>query len=151
MPRTPDRVPGSSEEEATLYEATGVATQQGEVRYTGTRFSMEDSTGEFDPRSGSGISEAQHETLDTLVHRIAEDAYVEIIRAAGRVTDIVVWTDSGKTVKIRETNITRAAGLVSQTVEKQYDGAGTLITGQTITSTFNRTGSNVSSIDQVET
>ena len=55
MPRTPDRVPGTSDEEATIYESTSTSTVEGEVRYEGTRFSMYDSIGEFDPRSGAVV------------------------------------------------------------------------------------------------
>lgn len=52
MPKTPDRAPGVSDEEGTIYEATQLATSVGEVRYDGSRFSMYDSVGEFDPRAG---------------------------------------------------------------------------------------------------
>ena len=54
MARTKDRFPGKREEEATCYDSTVLATQLGEVRFDGTRFSMFDNLGEFDPRDASG-------------------------------------------------------------------------------------------------
>lgn len=150
MPLTPDRKPGAADEEATLYEATSLSTLQGEVRYDGSRFSMFDSVGEFDPRSGGGISQAQHETLDTLVHNIAETNFLEVVRSAGKVTDVIHWTNSSKTTKVREVNISRSAGKVSSIVLKQYDGAGALVTNQTLTGTVARSGGRVASIDWVE-
>jgi len=50
MPRTPDRAPGPSDEEATIYESTTAATQPGEVRFDGSRFSFRDTVAAFDPR-----------------------------------------------------------------------------------------------------
>lgn len=140
MPRTPDRTPGPAIEEELQLEDNGVdPSQVGAITLNAGALKAQDSVGVFDLRSGSGLSEAGHEVLDTLVHRIAENAFVQVVRnAQNRVTDIITWTNSGMTVKIRETNITRAANKVSSTVEKQYDGAGVIITGQTLTSTLAR-------------
>lgn len=150
MGRTPDRHPGVSIEEGMILTPEGAATEEGELRYTGSRFSFYDATGEYDPRSGGGgITEGQHEVLDTLVHDLSENYYLETTRSSGRVTDIIAWTDSGKTLKIREVNVTRSAGLVSQVVEKQYDGTGTL--KYTMTYTITRTGGQISSVDAVKT
>ena len=101
------------------------------------------------PIGGSGITPAQHQALDQLVHLVAETSYLEITRTAGRVSDVTYWTDNTKTTKIRETNITRTAGQVSSVVVKQYDGTGTL--AQTLTGTVTRTGGQASSIDWVLT
>jgi hypothetical protein len=150
MAKTPDRSPGPSDEEATLYEDTGLSTTEGEVRYTGTRFSLFDNTGEFDPRTGgSGITEAQHEVLDTLVHDLSETSYLEVTRTSGQVSDVTVWTNSGKTIKVREALVTRSAGQASVIVDKQYNGAGTLV--QTLTHTITRSAGQVASIATVET
>lgn len=127
-----------------------LATAAGEARYHDNRWSMFDGSGEFDPRSGSGITEPEHEALDTLVHDIAEDCSTEITRVSGRVSVVTVWTDSSKTTRIRETTITRTAGRVSQVVTVQYDVAGAVITGQTLTETITRTGGRVSSVQAVE-
>jgi hypothetical protein len=150
MPKTPDRTPGVSDEEGTIYEATGVAAQAGEVRFTGTRFSMHDGTIEFDPATGSGLSEAQHETLDTLTHSIAEDSHQQITRTSGKTQNVTWYTDSGETVKIREMVLTRdpvTTGKVSVVTLKQYDGTGTL--SVTLTGTLNRVSGKVDSIDWV--
>jgi hypothetical protein len=100
--------------------------------------------------TGTGLSPGTHEVLDTLVHNLAEDGYEEVTRSGGQVTDVVVWTDSGKTIKIRELNLTRVSGQISVIVIKQYDETGTIITGQTLTGTVSRTGGNIDSITWVE-
>ena len=151
--RTPDRHHGVEEQEGTVYYDDGIAaSQEGEIRYNGGAFSFYDSVGVYDPRSGGGgISEAQHEALDTLVHNLAETSYEEITRSGGQVTDVVVWTTSGKTTKVRETNITRSGGQLSQIVHKHYDGTGTIIAGQTLTGTVTRVNGQLESIDWVQT
>lgn len=101
------------------------------------------------PIGGSGITPAQHQALDQLVHGVAETSYLEVTRTNGRVSDVTYWTDSGKTTKIRETNITRTAGQVSSVVVKQYDASGVL--AETLTGTVTRTGGQVASIDWVLT
>lgn len=60
MPRTPDRFPGSSDDEGVDLEPNGLATVVGSIRYNGARFSFMDSTGEFDPRTG-GASDVRME------------------------------------------------------------------------------------------
>jgi hypothetical protein len=101
--------------------------------------------------AGSGITPGQHRNIDQLVHDIAEDAYTEITKVGGVTTNVTIWTDNGKTIKIRESQITRTAGKVSQTVDIQYDAAGAVIVGETLTKTYNRTGGQVTSIDEVLT
>lgn len=76
--------------------------------------------------SAGGITEEQHETLDTLVHNLAESSYEEITRAGGQVTSAIVWETSDKLKKIRETSISRSGGQISSIVEKHYDATGTL-------------------------
>ena len=129
MPNTPDRFPGplqESEEILLAEQAPGtIPTAAGGILYADGQFKLEDAAGVFDPRSGGGgITEAQHEVLDTLVHWIAETHFQEIVRSGGRVTAVVQWTDAGKTVKVREMLITRAAGKVSQLDFVQYNAAG---------------------------
>jgi hypothetical protein len=63
---------------------------------------MHDGTIEFDPATGGGLSEAQHEDLDTLMHAVAEDSHQQITRTSGKVQNVTWWTDSGETTKIRE-------------------------------------------------
>jgi hypothetical protein len=151
MPTTPDRAPGPSKEERTDYDVqTGASTDgEGQVLYSDGGFKMRDSAGEFDPRTGGGLSEAQHEALDTLVHAIAETSYLEVTRSGGFVTDVVIWTDSGKTKKVRElTNIVRTGGRIDSYDLIQYDGAGAV--KQTVSYAVTRTAGRISSIQMTE-
>lgn len=95
---------------------------------------------------GGGISETQHENLDTLVHAISEPTFEEYTYASGKVTDIVVWTDAGKTTKVREYNFTYTGNKVTQIVTTQYNGSGSPVSGQTMTETISYSGNVVSSI-----
>jgi hypothetical protein len=97
--------------------------------------------------SGSGITEEQHEVLDTLAHALDETCYTEITRTGGKVTDIVVWATDAKLLKVREETITRAAGKVSQILTIQYDGAG--VEKMRVTETFTRAGTKITFIDAV--
>jgi hypothetical protein len=101
--------------------------------------------------AGSGISEAQHEALDTLVHDVAETSYVEVTRASGQVSNVTVWETAAKLKKVREAAVTRASGQVSVVVETQYDAAGLAIAGQVLTHTVTRSSGQVASIATVQT
>lgn len=90
-----------------------------------------------------------HETLDSLVHELAESSYVKVTRSGGLVTNITVWTSAAMLVKVRETAITRSGGQVSQIVETQYDGAGSAV--QTLTHDVSRVGGRVDAITTTET
>jgi len=154
MPVTPDRKPGPLQEDdhIRLYSGGDPGTGlEGVIRYVDSpgHFEMEDESGAFDPRAGGGLTPAEHEALDTLVHRLSETCYTEITRSNGRVTDVVVWTSAAKTTKVRETNITRTGNLISQVVEQQYDAAGSLV--QTLTHAIARSGGRVESIATTET
>jgi hypothetical protein len=149
--RTPDRSDGPRRETKIIFEDAASAENPGELAYDGSSFQMRDATGPFNPRSGgSGLTEGQHENLDTLVHEIAETCWTEVVRSLGRVTDIIVWETSAKLKKVRETNITRSGGQVDTIVTKQYDAAGVLIANQTITRTVTRSSGQVASIDAVQ-
>lgn len=78
--------------------------------------------------NASGLSEAEHELLDTLTHELAEDCWTEIVRASGYVSEVIVWTSNGKTKKIREYLVARSAGRVSSITVKNYDSMGVLVT-----------------------
>lgn len=98
---------------------------------------------------GTGLTEATHKALDTLIHGIAEDSHQQLTRSGGRLTNVTFWTDSGETQKIREIAITRTSGKVSQIVVIQYDGSG--VEKVRITGTVTRSSGRVDSIDWVET
>jgi hypothetical protein len=93
---------------------------------------------------GGGLTPATHRPLDQLVHEVAENSFLDIVKTGVKTSSVTYWTDSGKTIKIRESLITRDGnGKVSQTVETQYDAAGNPITGETLTTTLTRVGGKV--------
>jgi len=85
----------------------------------------------------------QHRPLDQLVHLIAEDSYEEILYTGSRVDSITVWETSAKIKKIREELFTYTGNKVTQVVTKQYDGAGAVAVGETMTEIFTYTGNKV--------
>ena len=127
-----------------LPEADASPTEEGQIGYRSGAFEMRDSVGVFDPRSGGGgLTEATHRAVDQLVHLVAEDSFTEFVYSGNKITDIIVWTDSGKTTKIREETITYSGNQVSTVVTKQYDGA-TL--EETYTETYSYTGNQIDDI-----
>ena len=134
-------------------DGLGPPTNEGQVRHDGGDLvayvggSVKSLTGV----AAGGLTPVTHRPLDQLVHNIAEDNHTEVTRAAGVVTNVTVWTDGGMTVKIRESQISRTAGKVTQVVTIQYDGAGSVIVGETKTTTISRTNGKVTDIDEVLT
>jgi hypothetical protein len=114
------------DDEIILKESTlGDPTEVGGIRQVGGAFRMKDATGVFNPRSGGGgITEAEHELLDTLTHWVNETNWQEIVRSGGKVTNVINWETSDKLKKIRECVIARSGGKVSQLDAIQYDGSG---------------------------
>lgn len=93
---------------------------------------------------------ATHRALDQLVHLISEDSFEEITYGtANRVDNITVWTDVGKTVKIREEQYTYTGNNVTTIVTIQYNAAGAVIVGETMTETLTYSGNTVQSITRV--
>jgi len=119
MPRTPDRFPGSREEEAIILEnrVTDPATP-GEIRYVNNHFRFN----EGGTVIGLGLS--GHRLIDELTHDLDESCYVRYTYVGNRLVNVTVWTDSSQTLKIREYQITYSGLLISQLVEIQYDNAG---------------------------
>lgn len=92
----------------------------------------------------TGLDAAAHRTLDQLTHELDEDYYEEYTYASGRVSNTTVWTDSGKTSKIREYDYTYTTGKMTQSVTKQYDSVGSLV--ETLTKTYVWSGSLIQSV-----
>ncbi len=114
----------------------------------GDSITYEAATKKFKPgAAGGGLTPSSHRALDQLVHEIAETSWTEVVETAGKVTAVIVWTDSGKTTKIREENYTYSGGQVTTIVAKQYDGTGTLV--ETYTETVTYSGGKVQSISGV--
>ena len=100
--------------------------------------------------TGSIITLEDHENIDSLVHGLAETSITEITRdGGGLVTNVDVRNLPVTGTLIRSTSVTRAGGQVTQVVENQHDGAGTIV--QTLTSVINRDGTTVVSVDVTET
>jgi len=132
-----------------LQPLVGDPTEEGQVRNTGTDIKAFVGGSVHSLITGSGISSAQHRFLDQLVHDIDESSYFELTRSGGQVTVATWWTDNTKTIKIRETTITRSSGQVATIVAVQYDGAGAVV--ETMTGTVNRSAGQVSNIEWVRT
>lgn len=125
------------------------------LNFVGTDFDIDDGGDPLDGKAtisiatGAGLTPTSHRDLDQLVHNIAENSFTEYVRSGNRITDLIIWETSSKIKKIREENYTYLNNRISTIVIKQYDGTGTLITGETLTNTYNYTGGQVVSIDSV--
>lgn len=135
---TPDRFPGSREEdELVLRPATEDPATEGALRYVNGAWRLVDGSGVFDPRTGgSGLTPAQHNALDQLVHDVTESCFYEIAYSGNRITTETWWTDATKTTKVREIGYTYSGSLVTTETWRQYDGAGVEVEALTITYTY---------------
>jgi len=125
-------------------DINGIADGQG-LAYNST-------SKQFEPQTfAGGYNSVTHRNEDQLVHDIAETSFEEFTYAGNKVTSIIVWTTAGKTQKIRETLFTYTGSKVATTTTKQYDGAGTLIVGETLTETFAYSGNQVADVTAVLT
>jgi len=97
------------------------------------------------------LQTTNHRGLDELVHNIAEDSFEEITYVNGnKVSNITVWTDVGKTTKIREEQFSYTNGnRVSQAVTIQYNSSGVAV--ETLTETFTYQGNRITSITRTLT
>lgn len=139
MPRTPDRQAGARYESAlkldrtTSWPDTAPASGPGGLRFddaTGA-YQMQDDAGTFDPRSGSGLSAAQHQALRQLIHFVdngpangfASGAYRETV---GTLTpSSVTWYDDATKVKKLVEKTLTYSGIFPTVIEwKMYDTDG---------------------------
>lgn len=127
-----------------------ITAGSGIIVTTGTNFVEITNTGAAGV-PGSGISLEDHETIDSLVHNLAETQHTEIIRGGpgNKVIGVEIRTVPVTGTLIRSTSIFRTGGKVTSTVDNQHDESGTII--QTLTSTINRVSGKVDSVDVVET
>lgn len=149
-PKTPDRTPGPSDEEEIQLEdrsSDGDPTLEGAIRYLNGDFRGMTAGGVKSLTTGSGLSEGQHRALDQLVHEVSEDSFTEYEYTGNRVDAIRIYTNSGKTTKIRESEFTYTANKVTQIVTKQYDGSGIL--AETYTETITYSGNLVTDVSGV--
>lgn len=95
------------------------------------------------------LTEEEHRNLDQLVHNIAETSFEEITYNGSKPTNITIWTDAGKTLKIREEQFTYSNNQVSQIVVVQYDEFGTVV--ETLTESLTYSGGKITSISRTLT
>jgi len=135
MPTTPDRFPGTREEEEIKFiEDTTDPTEEGAIRYVNGDFKAYDNLGAFNLRSAGGLTEAQHKILRQLIHFIdngpaegfASGAYREM---TGTVfpTAIIWWVSDSKVDKIVEKLITWSGINPTTIVWKIYDTDGSTV------------------------
>jgi len=99
--------------------------------------------------TGAGMALGDHEALDSLCHRIAESSETEYEYSGDDLVRTTVWTSSAHSTKVRETLFTYSGGVLTQTVQRQYDGAGVLLA--TLTKVFTYSGDVLSSVASTRT
>jgi len=154
MPVTPDRAPGpSSEEELQLEDQGFGATPSvvgGIIQADGVILGR-DVTGVYDLRSGSGLSEAGHEALDTLTHGLSETHDVLVTRTSGKVSEVLAEVPAPDGTNIRKFEVlTRSGGQVATYRVTQYESDGTTVKRQ-LDATVNRSGGKVTSVNVTRT
>lgn len=157
MTRTPNEFFGPEYEDAICFaDQYGVVPvipdcYGGTIYFSDGYFQLKDQLGTFNPRSGgSGITEEQHEALDTLVHEIDETSYEEYTYTGSDITNVTVWTSVAKTMKIREEQYTYSSHRVTQVVTIQYDVSGG--TKMTMTEQYTYgSGNKISSVTRTKT
>lgn len=148
-PLTPDRSPGPLEEdeEIRLSPNASAPSQDGAFNFDGTSFQFRDAVGTYDPRSGGGITEAQHRTLRQLIHFIddgpaegfASGAYKETTYSGIFPTSEIWWESSSKLKKIVELATVWTGILPTQEQWKIYDTDGSTLLA-TITDSISYSG-----------
>lgn len=126
----------------------GLPSEEGQVRFTNLDIKAMVNGVVVSLITGTGITEPQHEALDTLVHEIDETSYDEVTYASGRAQSYIVWASAAKLLKVREEQYSYTSGKVSQVVTTQYDGAGAV--KMTMTETYTYSGSNVTSVTRTK-
>jgi len=99
--------------------------------------------------AGGGITEPQHEALDTTTHDLSEDHYFDYTYSGNKVTNITAWATSSMTTKVREWQYTYSGNKVQTETVIQYDGAG--VEKYRLTATYSYSGNKVSNVDVVKT
>lgn len=153
MSPTPDRRAGTRyEERLRLTSDEGLSSDvAGDVTFDGTDFSMRDSVGAFNPRTGGGISETQHEALDTLAHDLTESHTVTYTRTAGKLSQVLAEvTPAGTDIRSAQVLTRTGAGKVNTLRVIQYQSDGVTIERQ-LDITLNRTAGKVTSMTVTRT
>jgi len=94
--------------------------------------------------TASGINSIEHRSLDQLVHLIAETSYEEVTYSGIHPISDIIWTDVGKTVKIREEQYIWSGNHINTLTAIQYNVSGVEV--ERIVETYTYAGSKVTSI-----
>jgi hypothetical protein len=142
MTITKDRDPGTRYEEALIFlDCETDPTEDYLIQRNGEALRYKDGSAVrtiLDSERHRIERQLTHDTID-------ESKWTEITRTDNKVTNVTVWNqESLPHTKIRETQITRTTGKVSQIVKIQYNTAGTVI--ERLTSNVARTSGKVSGI-----
>ena len=102
---------------------------------------MRDALGVFNPRSGGGISEAQHEALDHFTHALNEShEQIPVFNADGVITSVTAQGVDGGTVIRDMDNLTADAdGLITGARTRHRNAAGVVV--ETLTAVVTNTAS----------
>jgi hypothetical protein len=98
---------------------------------------------------GGGLTPETHRLLDQLVHELDESHFEEYLYSGSLVTGSIVWTDSGKTLRIRDYAYTYSGSKIATETVRQYNAAGTVV--ETLVYTYSYSGTKVSSVSCVRT
>lgn len=141
MARTPDRRPGESREEGTVYQdraAGDLPPELGGVRLVAGRFQLRDSLGVFDPRE-SNISAASSPSANLVIEvdpNVVDVTY-SITKTAGRVVqELWTQTSNGRPIKrVIYAYIGRKIASETRAVYSLDDGI-TVVAAKTITYSY---------------
>lgn len=98
--------------------------------------------------SNNSWAPTSHKQLDQLSHNLAENAYTEHTYSNSLVSNITIYTNSGKTTKIREEQFTyNSSNYITTIVKIQYDGNGSI--KERLTDTYSYTNGSVSNYTSV--
>lgn len=91
------------------------------------------------------LSGGDHRGHNHLVHDVVEDYHLQVVKTEGKVSQVVYWQTSSMLIKIRQIDITRVGGKVTEILITQYDENGDPV--ESLTSTINRVGGKFGSLD----
>lgn len=93
---------------------------------------------------GGGLTEGQHEALDSLAHELVENSYDVVTYSGNKISNVTTWTNNSLVTKIREQQLTHSGNKVTQSIEIQYDASG--VEKYRIVETYSYTGNNITAV-----
>lgn len=92
---------------------------------------------------------SDHETIDTLVHNLAENAWDELIYTGKDLTSLTVWTSPSKLLRIRDSTFTYTGKNLTGVVTRQFASDGITV-AFTLTKTLVYSGKNLIEVTSVK-